>query len=312
MEKLNIEKFSPKVAELKELVAVSKDITAKDLKDKNQLEVVKRCRIDLGKARIEIEKTGKSLRDEANAFNKAVLTKQKELIGIVQPEENRLKAIENEAKDLEIREQRLEQLPERKERLDAIGDPCREPDENILEMGDLEFEGYYNKRVADKNNSDKEALETQRIREEEESEEKAEELRIEAELKEKKAQDIRDAEQAKIKAQQDKLDKDKVDLEADKLKIKHAQELKDAEEKAKKEAEAQAKKDVEDKEKERIAEEKRIADEKEAEAKILAKRKEYREFRAEHGYTPETKKDFMETEENGVIILFKKVGEFKK
>lgn len=112
----SIEKFDPTVAELQAIVEKTKGLTAIDLKDKLQLEVVRGSRIELKKKRVEIEKYAKSLRDNATAWSKKVSAKEKELIGIIEPEEERLKAIEAEAEQLIIREARMEKLPARRER----------------------------------------------------------------------------------------------------------------------------------------------------------------------------------------------------
>ena len=115
MDTKDIERFDPTKEVLQQLVLKTQSITATDLKDKAQLEVVKQNRIELKKARVQIEKTGKAMRDDANAYSKAVIAKEKELIGIISPEEDRLKAIESEAEELAIREERMKKLPERKE-----------------------------------------------------------------------------------------------------------------------------------------------------------------------------------------------------
>lgn len=285
METLPVVKFNRTVAELSAVVEESKKITATDLKDPVQMERVKKKQLELRDYRNDIKDQGKKFRDIATAFNREEKIAENALLEIILPEEDRLKAIREEAKELEIREQRLAQLPERVERLSEINF-IPENDDFLLLMGDLEFENYYNEKVADKNEADRLALEEKKRKEDEEAQVKI------------------DAENAKLKEAQDKLDKDKADLEAEKLEIKHEQEVKDAKE--------QAKKDAKEKENARIAKEKEAEDKKKKEDALLAKRKEYKKFRAEHGWTEETKDDFITSEENGVISLFKKVGEFKK
>ncbi|MGR3504901.1 MAG: hypothetical protein ACU0B7_03410 [Paracoccaceae bacterium] len=162
METLNIEKFSPKEAELRTLADNCQSIDIKDLK------TVRDCRISLKNARVEITKTGKAMRDDATKFSRAVIAREKELIAIIEPEEQRLQKIEAEAKLQAERAERAAILPTRKERLAAIGDGIEASDDELLDMDGPTFEGYVNKRLADKNEADR--LEIERVRAEQEKE----------------------------------------------------------------------------------------------------------------------------------------------
>jgi hypothetical protein len=53
------------------------------------------ARMTLKSTRVEIEKTGKDARDEAIRYQKAVIAAEKELIGLIEPEEARLKALQD-------------------------------------------------------------------------------------------------------------------------------------------------------------------------------------------------------------------------
>ena len=88
--------FDPTREKLETLLAESQHLVIGniDLEDKAQLETVKRARLNLRTARVQIEKTGKSMRDGANAYAKAVIAREKELIAIIEPEEDRLADIE--------------------------------------------------------------------------------------------------------------------------------------------------------------------------------------------------------------------------
>jgi hypothetical protein len=55
-----------------------------------------RARIELKAARVEIEKRGKAAREDAQAFCAAVISAEKELVGIVKPEERRLQGLQDE------------------------------------------------------------------------------------------------------------------------------------------------------------------------------------------------------------------------
>lgn len=317
-----IEKFDPKVAELNAIVAETKNITADDLTDPEQLAIVKKNRIALGKARVKIEKAGLAARDEANKFNKAVLSYEKSLIAIIKPEEDRLDQIEEAAKALAIRNERLEKLPARKERIEALN--LEVPaDDILLEMDSVQFEAFYNECVAKKNENDR--IEAQRIQDEKDEADRikrqAEQDAIDAEnARIKKAQDDREAEikaeADRIKAEQDardaELKKEADRIQAEKDEMKRKQDIKDAEDRARKEAEDKAKKEAEAKaEADRIAEEKRIADEK-AEAEKLEKREAFLKFRSGLGYTEENKDEFKTEETETGYAIWRKLGEFPK
>jgi len=150
---LDLAKFNPNLSELKRLSVESSQIVVTDLKDKVTLVLVKTKRKELQKARTTITKTGKLLRDDAKSFRKLVLDKEKELLAIILPEEERLKQIVVDAKELAIKEKRLDQLQERKKRLTEVSkldEPILE-DESILSLDDEGFENYYNACVSREN-----------------------------------------------------------------------------------------------------------------------------------------------------------------
>ena len=193
MVNLDLEKFNPTVAELQQLVESSRSVDIKDLKQ------VKEKRISLKNMRVVITKKGKELREDALAFQKAVIAKEKELVAIIEPEEARLQGIEDEAEKLAEMEKRKVILPARQKTLAEINDGVQVSDEELLAMDGVQFMEYTNKRRADKLSADelaikerenklKEAEDAQRREKEtQEREEKArqeERLRIEREKKE--------------------------------------------------------------------------------------------------------------------------------
>ncbi len=155
--------FDPTVEQLQQMVEATKGITATDLKDKAQLKVVRDARINLKNARVKITKMGKEMREGANAYQKAVIAKENELVGIISPEEERLELIEDEAKAIELREERMALLPARKERLAAIGDGEEVSDDYILDLDDVKFESYATNRQALKNAADLSKIEADRV-----------------------------------------------------------------------------------------------------------------------------------------------------
>lgn len=311
-----LEKFDPTGAELKKMVEATKDLTATDLKDPAQLAIVREKRIEFKKARVNIEKIGKSLRDDANAFNKKVLTREKELIAIIEPEEERLAAIEEEAKQLAIREERMLKLPARKERLAAIKYNSPITDEALLDMDGAQFEAYFNAMTAHSLEREREdaRIEAEKAEEKRKEEARIEQERIDAENKAKREE--QEKKEAELKAREDAVKEEE-------RRIAHEKEVKEAEERAKKETEERLKKEAAEKE----AREKAEAEAKakaEAEAKAKAekeaadekkrreKQEEYRKFRTDHGWTPETAGDFKEEVSDTEVVLYKKVGVFKK
>lgn len=217
---MNIDKFDPTTQQLNELVAKSQEIKEVDVDDPKQVEAVKKVRIELKNARVAITKTGKEMREEALSYQKAVITKEKELIAIIEPEEERLQSIEDEAKLKKIREERAEKLPWRKQKLAEV--EADVSDEALLEMDDKEFVNFLNEKSAEKLariEAEKRAKEDEKKRAKEieeaeerarnEAEQKAErekkELleRIEREATEKKRKEVEE-EEAK-KAEEERL-----------------------------------------------------------------------------------------------------------
>ena len=54
------------------------------------------ARMKLRTARVNLEKRGKTAREDAQEFSKAVIAKQKDYVGIVEPEESRLQSLQDE------------------------------------------------------------------------------------------------------------------------------------------------------------------------------------------------------------------------
>lgn len=200
----SIEKFNPTIAELQKLVENSKQITAIDLDDKKQLDNVKNARISLKNARVAISKTGKELREDALKFQKDIIAKEKELIAIIEPEELRLGAIENEAKEKKLKEERIALLPERKDKLSKIGDGMDVPDEFLLSLDSNQFIEHVNARISAKNEFDRKVLEDR------ERKAKEEDLRLQREKEVREREEkARQEERAKLEREQkDKLEKE--------------------------------------------------------------------------------------------------------
>lgn len=107
------------------------------------------------------------------------------------------------------KESRKASLPARKERLATIGDQVPVSDDVLLGMDDNQFDSYFNKRVADKNTADKQAIEDKKKAE---ADAKAEAERKEAEAKAQKEKEEAEA-RAKAEAEAEAEKKRKAELE---------------------------------------------------------------------------------------------------
>ena len=278
----DIEKFDPSVEELTAMVDKTKGLTAIDLSDKKQLEIVRKSRIELKNKRRDIEKFGKALRDDANKFSKDVIAKEKSLIAIIEPEEDRLEAIEVEAENLAIRNERIEKLPARKERLQTIGDKIEVTDDKLLEMDASAFEEYYNGRMSDKLWNMK--VEIEKI-------EKEKELAREKLIQE---------EQKKIDADKAEIDRQRAENTREGDRLAQEKEARVREEKARQDERER----LQQEEKDRVDREKR-------EKERLEKIKEYLKFKTDHGWTVVTKAEFKEENTGDEVVLWKKLGVFQ-
>lgn len=295
---LNIEKFDPTVEQLTKMVAVSKKIVDVDTNDKEQLEVVRKTRIELKTARVAITKKGKEMREEALAFQKAVIAKEKELVAIIEPEESRLEAIEEEVEERKLREMRVALLPERRAKLASIDESINPEDEFLLAMDSMQFAEYVNDCVATKNENARLEIEREqaRIR----AEQDAIEREKEAQAREKKAR-----EEAQEEAERKlKLAQEEAELRVQREKEETERRVKEERERIEREAKEKA---------EREKKEKEEADAKvKAEQEALEKKKKYQTWLADNGYSEDKKHEYHFTDNGGEIKMYKLVSVFKK
>lgn len=283
-----MQRFDPMLAELNASAEKAKAIIEIDVTDKAQVENVHVVRMELLKHRTNLTKIGKMLRVIPNNLKDAISKKENELIAIVSGEENRLTAMEDKAKDIAIKKERAAKLPERWERINALDIETETTDEYLLGLDAQAFENYYNVCVAEKNRRAAEEIERNR------------------------------------QAESDRLEQAAKEVEEGRLANERAKAALDAEADARKrvaEARIEAENEAKRKDDERIALEKKNADEAikaEAEDKEkLAKREEYRVWRAtaienfEKGVAGHHQTEFEEKKIGDVVELWIKVGEFK-
>jgi len=205
-----------------QLEALKNQFSIVDKENKDELDNAVKV---LVKARGIIQKQGKSYRDNANAYNKAVLAKEKEYVEIIEPLEIELKEKLAEIKNNEIIEARKELLPMKREQLDLLATIEQPSDEFILSLDDTAWVEYYASQMKlDKDNKEDEA---QKVKDAEERE--ARESQIAKDAEEKAKRDFEEA-QAKKEAQEKQEAENKARLEAEQ---KAQQEAKEKAEKEK-------------------------------------------------------------------------------
>lgn len=260
--------FEFEVQELTKLSEKSKDITSTDHKD------YKEVKSEMVKKRNYIKQYCLDARRDIKKAASGVTGVEDALYDIFVPDENRMIEISKKEKHDKEMELRKAVLPERKEKLATLKDDVEVTDEFLLDMDGSAFQGYFNQRLADKNEADR-----------------AEIARVQAEQDEK--------EQA--------LENEKKAQEREEQARKEERERIEREQQEKIEREAREKLEAEQKEKERIAQEEKD----EAEKKAKRERADrYKAFRAEHGYTEETRAEYWEDVKGDTVTLYKKVGTF--
>jgi len=307
MKTFNIEKFSPKKAELTTLAMKYKNLKIEGIDDKTGFKIVDEARKDLKKKRVEIVKTGKELRQEARDFANAVIKAEKELVAIIEPLEKDLQNKQDKIKEEQLKIDRAVLLPERKEKLASIN--CIEKtDDDLLMMNPEEFNVFYNNKKAEYLEEKEAQLEIEKARIAKEKEDAAAEKKRLADL-EKAKEEARIA--AEEKAKQDLIDAKKK-AEDDKKKA-----IEDEKRRAKEERQRLID-DQKRKEEERIAEENRLKAEKEAKAKAdaeekakMEKRRAFVKWLSDNGYNEKTKDDFYRLDGVEECILYKKISTFK-
>ena len=238
----SIEEFNPKKEELISLVEKYNWLSIDWIDDKSWYDIVCLARKNLKAKRVEIQKTWKAMRDEANKFGKLVIATEKSFIEIISPLEIALKETEDNYIQLVLIENRKQELPARKEQL--IGLPYVSDDE-ILKLDDWGFCRLVFDLKQLKLKSDMEALEKAKIeiaQAEEEQRKKTEQQKLIEYEKEK----VRLEE--KIKAEETinmlKLENEKEKLRQEKIRADAEAEIRADAEKARIKAEEKAQKEI--------------------------------------------------------------------
>lgn len=299
---LNIEKFNPTKAECLNLAHQFKDLTIAGVDDVEGYKKVHEARMVLKKTRVEIEKTGKSLRAEAVAYQKAVLDMEHDLVDVIEPIEKDLQAKQKAIDEQKEYNKRLALVPERQAKLKEFG--VEQTEEFLATLEEAQFTEYFLtvKETFLRLKEEKMQAEAKRMEDEKQAQiakadaEAKEKQRLEDEVKAAEAKAKQDAEdRATLQAQHQK------DLEAAKLKAAEDVRLEMAA-KAKAEEEAKAKAVAEAE-----AQAKAKAERIELERLRMEKQTKYQEFLKKNGYTKETESDFYLKQDGATFTLYKKV-----
>jgi len=222
---------------LKKMAGKTSDI--KEIKDNADYNLVKSSRISIKGIRIDIQKAGKTARDDANKFSKAVIGEEKRLIGIISPEESRLQALQDEV-DQKIYRETSARIQAEKDRIQAIMDRMQGIEDladgllgkdsgeiksridfaNSISCDETGFAEYLEQAMHTKTETSKILNDAYRQRRDFEDQQ-AEQARIAEKQAERQAEI--DKQSAEIKAQQDKIDANHRQQQAEKLAAERAE-----------------------------------------------------------------------------------------
>ena len=152
-----------------------------------------------------VEKRGKELRDISNAWNKGILTQEKQYVSIIEPIELEFKKILADIEHQELIEIRKETLPQRKEMLLKLATITQPTDDFLLGLDSAAFETFLATQTEQDNKNIK-AEEDRKANEEKiraEATEKAQKDLAEKEER-TKAEELRKKEEARLKEEADK------------------------------------------------------------------------------------------------------------
>ena len=316
MEVLDIEKFNPTQSALLALNEECKDLKIKGIDDKEGYIKVHESRMKLQKARTAITNTGKDLRADARAFATAVIEKEKELIKIIKPTEDKLQEQEKVIDDEKEKLKRVKLLPERVEKLKAINVVVE--NDFILLMDDDKFNDFYNEKNLEYVEIEKEKIE--------EDKRKVAKAKEDADLEKQRLIDLEkvradERKQADIDKKQAIADeKEKIKLAEKQAELDKQKALDNAKAKSDKEKQdiidAQNEKDqkridADNREQERLAgiETARKVKEKEGkeEEDKKKKNKKYTDFLTKNGYNEKTKDEYHIERTENTFTLYKKI-----
>ena len=261
--------FNPSVAEANKIVEQYKNLTIESVEDKDGYLAVYNGIQELKKLRGDITKFGKKEREESLAYQREVLRQEKELLGIITPVEDDLKAERAKIDEAVKKDERKVLLPSRIKMLEDVN--VKMAEDEILSLDEKQFSEMYSLRKQEFDD------EQERIRMEEENRKKREDEIKEAE----RVSALRAKEEAERKAKEE-LEKVEREKQAEIDKMKREQEEKEKDEI------------------DRIEKEKREKEEAERNVK-------YQEWLTKNGYSENTKENFLIQKNGNEYVLYKKL-----
>jgi hypothetical protein len=284
MTALSLDDFNPKKAELIALADKYRGMTIKDESDKEGYNAVHEAQMELQSTKVDIEKRGKEMREDAIAFQKAVIALQKSLTAPIIEVEEELKAEKARINQLKL-DIKLKAEREAREITDKRIRELAQYNVNIplfeLEhMGEAEFVTL---------------VETSRV-----------------------AYEAQQAEIAQAIIDRQRLDQERAEFEAEKRKMDiEKQAILDEQNKAKREAELAAAREqsrlqaIADTEV-RIAREKLVKDQAEqAEKKKLEAGRKFKAWLTTNGVTEDNKSEYKVITENNTSTLYKIISTYQ-
>lgn len=302
---LDIEQFNPKKAEILALVEEHTPSLSIEIVDSKTYKQVHESQMALRETRVGVEKQGKLMREDANAFIKTVLWVERDLTTPIVEVEEKLKAKKDEYDKAE--QEKKEAIERAKQQLIADrtfklakyriqydvsvhGDMSPATFATILETEETKFQEEEVARIA-------QAESDKKVREAFEEEHR-------------KFREEQDAISKKNQAEQDRIDADRKKIDDEKHTIEQTRIDAENEKKRQADMESVRLKAIEDEhmrvQQEKLRAEQKARDERES----LEKKKKYIAYRESLGFTEETKYLFDERRDNKTITIWKKVGEF--
>lgn len=193
-----LDKFNVTVSELRKMASEAQNYNIGGFDDEEGIEDAKARKKVLQQARTKIKKIGKAMRDDANAFAKLVINKEKELLDIIVPVEDEIKARLEEVDRLKELEERKLLLPNRRDDMKDLGVDIS--DEELLSMNATQYDMFKSDKKQEKIDREYQEMQAEKAKIQAEREK----LDREKELEEAKK---RAAEQAIVnKKRQDEID----------------------------------------------------------------------------------------------------------
>ena len=209
--------FELEMTDVFNLAERGKAITSID--DENFVEVKK----EMQQKRKEVTEYFEDARKEINRASKGIKSVQDLVLDEFVPQENRLKEMDKAEKERLVMEARMESLPKRKERLEAIGGEVTLPEEHIgdlddylLGMEDADFEIMVVQVQAAKNEADRLELEAAKAQVEADIKKVNEELaakKAEGERIEAARQEERDRAEESLRVEKERLANEAKEIE---------------------------------------------------------------------------------------------------